>query len=255
MATNIFTGTLLKAMNILYCFSNDQQELGIKELSQNVCLPESSVYRIVQTFEYLGIFIQNSSNKKYRIGPQYYAMNMNFNAYNSAMDIAKKHMRQLRDEVGENVNLGIRSESTVIMIFKEECNEILRPNYPVGKKFPAYCTSLGKMLLSDLSPHILKNIYSTNDGNIQDAYPDVTVFLKEIANIKKNGYAIDDEELSKGLRCVSAPIMITGDMLFSISISGPKVRISDQKFEILRDSVISKAARISDEIISSGLFL
>ena len=256
MSTSVFTGTLLKSMDILDCFADDKTELGIKEIADTLDSPESSVYRVVQTMTYLGMLMQDGTNRKYRLGTQLFLMEHRFDTFRKSLEIAAEHMLQLRDEIGENVNLAVRNGDCVILIHKVECDEILRPNYQVGLKYPAYCTGLGKMLLSELSTGDLQYIYNQNRGGLQEQYPDFHDFENALIKIREDGFSIDDEELSKGLRCIAAPILTQGNnMIYAMSVSGPIVRLNDEKTARAKDLVLKYASKISDDMASEGLFM
>ena len=98
MNPSSYTSTLLKAFDILDCFSSDSQEIGIKDISQKIDMPQSSVYRIIQSLEFAGMIYQNRENRKYRLGPKFIALSGRQSSLSGYMDIAMKYMKLLGHE-------------------------------------------------------------------------------------------------------------------------------------------------------------
>ena len=90
MNPSSYTSTLLKAFDILDCFSSDNQEIGIKDISQKIDMPQSSVYRIIQSLEFAGMIYQNRENRKYRLGPKFIALSGRQSSLSGYMNIAMK---------------------------------------------------------------------------------------------------------------------------------------------------------------------
>lgn len=246
MIKNLFTLTLLKAFDILDCFRDDKQEIGIKEIAEMIDMPQSSVYRIIQSLEFIGLLFQNKENKKYRLGFKIMHLSQKTDSLNTCLDIAVKYMVRLKAECDETINLAIANCDSIINVHKEESSKLLRPNFISGVKYPAYCTGLGKVLMSEMSPSVLHWIYDNNSDKIAKSFDE---FKDEIKQVRKQGYAFDDEEFNIGLRCVAAPIYGSGGrMIFSMSISAPTVRMDDERYNQLRDLVVEYSNKISEEI-------
>lgn len=247
---NLFTLTLLKAIDILDCFDDDYQEIGVKEIAEMIGMPQSSVYRIIQSLEFIGLIFQNRENKKYRLGAKVMQMSQNVDCLEKLKAVAIKYMKQLNAECDENICLAIANCDEIITIHKEESSQILRPNFIPGHKYPICSTSLGKVLLSDMSAAELQWIYEGHKNEIGKTFEE---FKASIAEVKKQGYAIDDQEFNEGLRCTGAPIYGPGgNILFSMSISAPISRMSDEQYARAIELVKKYAALASEEIQESG---
>lgn len=246
MVKNLYTSTVLKAFDILNCFQDGRQELGIKEISEKIGMPQSSIYHIVSSLEFIGLLFQNGETRKYRVGPHFIEMALKSKCLSSYQQIAAKYMKLLEAEVGENINLGISSGESMIMIHREECSHVLRPNFMLNTPYPAYRTGMGMVMLAEKSNASLEWIYENNRSDFTVSFQE---FLQTIEGVRKAGYAIDDQLFCSGLRCVAVPVKGPGGQtLFAMSVSGPASRISDEICQEYVQLLLKYAGMIANDI-------
>ncbi|MCI8810942.1 MAG: IclR family transcriptional regulator [Oscillibacter sp.] len=247
MNSNLFTSTLLKSLHILDCFTNDQQEIGIKELAKQIDMPQSSVYRIVQTLEFVGLLFQNKENKKYRLGPKFIFLTSKLGYLDACQRIVVKHMEALGRETGETVNLGILNCDEITYIHRIDCQHVLRPSFELNASYPAHKTGLGMVLLAELDDSELQYVYQNHAEDLGTSYNE---FLALMQKIRQDGYAFDDQIFCPGLRCVAAPIAgLGGKAIFSISVSAPITRMDDSTYQATQRLVLKYALAASEEIL------
>lgn len=250
MADYVYTTTVLKAFEILQCFDDGGRELGIKELSERVGMPPSTLHHIVNSLEYIGLLYQNNDTKKYRPGPRHLEMVRRSGRIEEYQRIAMKHMKALRQLVDENVNLAMDYGEDVVLLHREECSHMLRPTFPLYTPFKSYQTGLGLVILTEKTEAALRWIY---DRNAADIGMTREAFLASIERVRQDGYAFDDQVFCSGLRCVAAPVRGPGGgILFSISISAPVNRMSDETCRTLARQVIKYTDMASEEIQALG---
>ena len=148
--------------------------------------------------------------------------------------IARRYMQELSAAFKETVNLGYWEGTEILHLDKIDSSEILRIDAPLGSKTPAYCTALGKAILSYLDEDVL-NDYMRRVRLVPHG-PNTIVskkkFREELKNTRERGYAVDNEELAQGLRCVAAPVFDhTGQANYALSISCPAMRFSFEDVE------------------------
>lgn len=251
MNNNLYMSSLLKAFDILDCFFDDHQELGISDISVLVGMPVSSVHRIIQSLEFEGLLAQNAETKKYALGSKFLSYAYRCGQYQEFQRIAAKRVDELCRITGENVNLAICSGNQITNIYTAETNFVLRPNFPVHKPFPAHCTGVGRVFLSHMSTAAQRWVYENNATAIGMSCED---FLAMLRKAREDGYALDDQAFNAGLRCVAAPIYCRGDkLLFALSVSAPLARMDDTAYENARQLVMEYADRISGEIQTAEL--
>ena len=248
MNNNLYMSTLLKAFDILDCFDDDQQEIGISDISAKVGLPVSSVHRIIQSLEFEGLLSQNQESKKYALGSKMLSYSRKCSQYQRYQQIAAKYVDELCRITEENVNLATCSGDQITNVYTAETHFVLRPNFPLHRPFPAHCTGVGRVFLSHMSEAAQKWVYENNAdaiGMTQDE------FLAMLRKARHDGYALDDQAFNAGLRCVAAPIYLGGNkLLFAMSISAPTARMDDTAYEKARKLALKYADLISQEMQS-----
>lgn len=248
MNNNLFATTLIKSFALLDCFHSDAQELTIKDIAAQIDMPQSSVYRMLQSLEFIGFIFQNRENKKYRLGPKLLSLSQKTGILDKNIQIASKYMEQISRETHETVNLGILNCDRVTYIHRIECDHILRPNFRLFEDYPACKTGFGMVLLAELSDSAAEWVY---ENNAQDLSISCEDFLAELHQIREQGYATDDQIFCQGLRCVASPIRGPGNKaLFSVSVSAPSLRMDNETYQKTRSIVMRYAAAASEDIQS-----
>ena len=170
------------------------------------------------------MLIQNRENKKYSLGSKLMAMSVKCRTSRSFGRIASKYVDQLGQLTGETVNLSTCSGDRIINVYHAESHFVLRPNFPLYTSYPAYKTGVGRVFLSWMGDPALKWIYENNKDDISMTQEE---FLAMLHQARRDGYALDDQVFSAGLRCVAAPVFLTGSKpMFAISISAPVQKIT-----------------------------
>lgn len=192
MNNNLYMSSLLKAFDVLDCFQDDKQELGISDIAVLVGMPVSSVHRLIQSLEYEGMLIQNRENKKYSLGSKLMSMSVKCRTSRSFGRIASKYVDQLGQLTGETVNLSTCSGDRIINVYHAESHFVLRPNFPLYTSYPAYKTGVGRVFLSWMGDPALKWIYENNKDDISMTQEE---FLAMLHQARRDGYALDDPQL------------------------------------------------------------
>jgi IclR family pca regulon transcriptional regulator len=212
-ASGAYSQSLERGLAILSAFRSGRPQLGVSEIGRELGLSRSTTHRYVATLAVLGYLEQDASSKKYRLGPR--VLDLGFSAINSMelREVAAPHLRQLSDETGYTVNMGILDALDIVYV--ERCRSS-RPgqseidlNLHVGSRLPAYCTSLGKVLLAwlptDERAARLEQIDFVRRG--PNTLVSRTALTAELKRVKENGFAISNEELAYGQRSIAAPIL------------------------------------------------
>jgi IclR family pca regulon transcriptional regulator len=208
-----YSQSLERGLAILSAFRSGRPLLGVSELGRDIGLSRSTTHRYVATLAALGYLQQDSSTKKYRLGPR--VLDLGFSAINSMelREVAAPHLRQLSDDTGYTVNMAILDELDIVYV--ERCRSgraaqrEIDLNLHVGARLPAYCTSLGKVLLAFLpageQTARLEQIDFKRRG--PNTLTSRTALVAELKRVRQNGLAINNEELAYGLRSIAAPVL------------------------------------------------
>jgi DNA-binding IclR family transcriptional regulator len=241
-----FLGTLTKTLALLDLFKN-HEELGLTEMSQHLSLSKSNVYRIVITLEHSG-YLAKTRELKYKLGTKFFYMGRLVLDRQELVPIARPLLRELMKKTRETTNLSIFSyDNAVTFIVKEVPDHSMTFGPKIGMRLPAYATADGKTLLAFSDPAFLDSYLEQAElrQRTENTITSEEAIRKELAEIRKKGYAIDNEEAETGLICIAAPVYnIRGKVAASISIAGPAVRITSNR-EFLVQAIIESAAQIS----------
>jgi len=210
------TGTsqsLERGLAILSSFDSERPLIGVSELSRELALSRSTAHRYIATLAQLGYLQQDPGSKRYRLGPK--VLDLGFSAINSmeSREVAAPHLRDLSDSTGYTVNMAILDDLDIVYV--ERCRSTragqreIDLNLHVGSRLPAYCTSLGKVLLAflpdDEREERLARIDPARRG--PNTLTSRTALMAELRRVRETGFAVNNEELAYGLRSIAAPIL------------------------------------------------
>lgn len=247
--------TIGRISQILDVLGQNPQGISIKELSSKANLPKGTTHRLLSTLAYLGYVRQDPKTRNYLLGFKLVELG---NILLSQLDLRKEaepFLKELAERTKETVHMVILDRNEVVYIDKVEMDHNpsgLRMASKIGLRNPAHSSAVGKVLLSYFTEEDWnkfckgKNLQKRTENTITDPAQ-----LKEHLKIVRNqGYAIDDEENEKGVRCVGAPIFDrTGNPVAAISISGPAFRVTKKMIlESLKKEVMETALKISQRL-------
>lgn len=240
-----------RALNILGLLGTVDDELGVTEISKMLGLHKSTIYGLLKTLETRGYVEQNLDSCKYRLGLMLFELGNRVKNNLDLKNISDYYLEQLRKSTGETVHLAIMDSGEVVYIDKKESSESMRMVSQVGKRLPMHCSGIGKALLSHLTDSQIEEIITAK--GLSKMTPNTIVDLKrlreELEVIRKQGYAIDNEEISEGLICVAAPIRnYSSEVIAAISVAGPKARINEEKLKDVKRHVLNISQIISGKL-------
>jgi DNA-binding IclR family transcriptional regulator len=227
-----FIRSFAKGMNVLELLS-DNEALTVTQVAKLMNINRAGSHRFLSTLKELG-YADKDDSSRYYLTSKVIELGMKVLDRFEIRKIARPFLQELSAKFNETINLGYFNGEEVLTIDKIDSTEILRMDAGIGGGEPAYCTSLGKAILAFLPDVQLEEYLQATELT---PFTSNTVISKdrlkeELMHIKENGYAIDDEELSVGLRCVGAPLFDhSGQALYAISISGPSIRMGSKKIE------------------------
>jgi IclR family pca regulon transcriptional regulator len=247
--------SLERGLAILSSFRSAQPLLGVSDLSRQVGLSRSTTHRYVATLASLGYLQQDVQTKKYRLGPR--VLDLGFSAMNSMelRHISAPHLQELSDTTGHTANMAVLDGADIVYIQRCRSSRAapeIDLNLHVGSRLPAYCTSMGKVLLAFLPADKLKAVLETvqfarRGPNTITAKREL---VRELSRVRERGLAVNNEELAYGLRSIAAPVRSqTGEVVAAINIAVHRSMVSmDELLEDLAAALVGAAAEISARI-------
>lgn len=235
----------LRVLNILETLSIHNNGLSLTEISNILHIPKGTISPILHTLLNNKFIFYNENNSKYSIGIMSYCVGTSYSKNLTALDFIKSEMKYIVNETNEICQLGILVNNQVLYIAKFDCENPIRIISSVGKKFPAYCTALGKALLSNKSLEDLKAIYPTElKAFTKNTITDLTLLETQLKEIKKTSIASEFEEINEQTACIAVPLTYENKILASISISFPIFRVSHEKLELIKLTLLNSKERI-----------
>lgn len=225
--------------------------MGVTQIGAALTMHKSTVHRTLTTLENKGFVQQNPDNGKWWLGIKLYSLGMLIRERLPLRNIAFPYLKALAEKYNEVVHLSVCDQSTIafpqhIILDKIQGQQVLSLTPPIGSSAPCHSAAVGKCLLAFSAPSYLAKFVGTPlIGFTEKTITDWAVLLQELEKIRRQGYAVDDEELELGLTCVAAPILGRGrEAVAAVSLSGPTSRVT-ARFEEIVEEVIRTSKLIS----------
>lgn len=243
-----------KVIRVLECFSLQEPRLSLSEIARRAELPLSTAHRILATLREARIVEQEGDRELYRLGLKLLELGSMVLANMELHREALPFIEELARESGETVHLGVFDGSEVVSVEKMDSPQGLASQITVGKSAPAYCTAVGKALLAFQPEAVLDRICKLGlTGYTPRTITHSARLRKELERIRIAGYAVDDEEHHPGVRCVAAPVRdYSGNVIGSLSISGPALRISTEAIPSLAQRLREITGKLSARLGYKG---
>jgi DNA-binding IclR family transcriptional regulator len=240
-----------RALDILNLFDSTHFEWGNAEIARQLGLNPSTVAGLVSTLKTNHYLNQNPANRKYRLGIKLVEKASLLLEQLDLRKVASPYLETLRDWCNESINLAIRDNEDVVYIERIFGNHSLGIRSELGKRAPVHSTALGKAMVAYLPDQEAKEYLEryTFFGVTRYTIVDLDRFQQELDRVRRQGFAIDEEENEIGGRCVAAPVFDhDGYPVAAISISVPIQRLPREKIPDFGEKVREAAREISFSI-------
>ena len=242
--------SLDRGLRILEILS-DNGEMSITELAEVLKVDKSTVSRLMETLRYHDLIQVSKITKKYKLGFRVLNLSKSLEKNLNIIDIARPIIKGVAEELEQNIHLCAFNNTMVYVVDQVERGGSYSMSASVGMIEPMHASSVGKCIMAyrreEVQLQMLENYEYTK-------YTDHTILnqedlLRELKKIKEQGYAIDDEEVSEGVRCVAVPIFNFGNAVrYSIGISGSVTMMTEAKVKLYVERLGRAAKKISREL-------
>ncbi|WP_314944775.1 IclR family transcriptional regulator [Bradyrhizobium cosmicum] len=244
-----------RALSILETLSEDDEGYRLSDLAVRTGLSASTVHRLLATLESRRFVQFDRAESKWHVGVRSFTVGASFARRRNFSAQAIPYLRKLRDLTRETANLAVVDDEFIIVLTRMESREIMRSLTQVGGRVPMVTSGVGKAVLATYSDEDVGAVIRHH------GMPRLTEksivrpgdLFKELEKIRKQGYALDDEEACMGLRCVAAVVYNDcAEPLGAISVSGMTSRLTDQRLpeigQIVRDVAAELTAALGGAI-------
>jgi IclR family KDG regulon transcriptional repressor len=244
--------SVAKAFTILSLFKRNKPEWGVSEIARELGMQKCTVYRLLATMQEFGAIRKTTDGRNnYRLGIRLFELGSVIADTFDLRGVALAFLHKVAKQSGETVHLGVLNDHEVMSIEAVNGQNTLKSIILIGEKTPLYCTSVGKAILAFLAPPVQKEIIAKIDfiKFTEKTIVDPAALAAELELTRQRGYAFDDMEHEVGVRCIAAPIWDSvGEVVASLSISGPSIRITKRKIPGFAQLVMTTAREISREL-------
>lgn len=238
-----------RAVNILeFIATQSGGEVGLPEMAAAMKLHKTTAHRLAHVLESRGLLRRSPDSTRYRLGLHLYDLGCRALDNVNLRDEARPIMTRLAFEVGETTHLAVLDRAEVLYIERVEAQRSLTMGSKLGARNPVHCTALGKAILA-WSPDAEVDEALAGcrmEARTRNTITSVLSLKRELERVRDRGYAVDDEEIEEGVRCISAPILDPSDRaVAAISISGPAARVAPNRFQTIGKTVLKAAEELS----------
>lgn len=229
-------------------FINAKGQAGVREISKNLDIPKSTVFRILKSLEEID-YLLSTSDDEYAIGYKIHSLKPSLNKDTLLIKYSKYILKDFADLIGESINLAVNQKNKAYNIVCVDGEYYtLQANMPPESDL--YCSSTGKIFLAYMDEASLKKYFNDElEKRTINTITRLDDFLKEKEEILKNDLSYDNEEYEYGLSCIATPIKKDGEVIAAMSISGPTTRLKFKNYDKLKEKLLEAKKKIEENII------
>lgn len=253
IAERNFIASLSHGLAVLSTVAESPEEISLASLAKRVGLKKTSTWRLAHTLVRLGYLHQDPVTRTFKPAPRVLSLGYGFFEGLELKQISSPFLHELSARFNEAVILGILDGYELVYVERIQTSQIIRINLHVGSRLPLYKTSLGRALVSEMPKVWLRNYFGhlESDAAAQPYIQNGRNRLQSIlAETVKRGYAVNDEELVRGLRSVASPIRDrTSQIVGAVGISVPSTRATMRDLRTtFAPELVRTAVRISSAL-------
>lgn len=237
---------ILRAKQILDFLEQENRPVNLQKIYTSLNTSKSTVLKILNTLCLIGYVKRDEATKRYTLGTRLISYGEAARKSFSIVAVAEPDLRALNEQIGETVHLGAYDRDRIIYIKKLNAKSKVILRSQVGHSVDLYCSAMGKAYLAEQSDDDVLD-YLNRIQMIKKAKNTICEkhrFLQEIQEIRKSGYAIDDQENEDDIYCVAIAVRNNEEVEGLISVSSPIYRMSDTKKEQITEQLLKAKKNI-----------
>jgi IclR family transcriptional regulator, pca regulon regulatory protein len=227
-----FMTSLARGLAVVRAFSDQRRSLTIAQISHKTGIPRAAVRRCLHTLKQLGYADANDNN--FSLKPKVLTLGYSYLSSTPLTVSALPFLNQISRALNESCSLAVLDENEVLYVARSATSRVMSVSLNTGSRLPAYCTSLGRAVLAHLPADALDDYLA---GVELKAYTERTVVsakrLREILEeVRKNGYALVDQELEIGLRSIAVPVRgASGEVVAALNVGAQATRVTARQMK------------------------
>src|ERR1700751_3234269 len=237
-----------RALLILETLAEDDEGYRLSDLAVRTGLSTSTAHRLLTTLEKRRFVQFDPTCSKWHVGAQSFAVGATFTRRRNFVALAMPYLRKLRDQTRETANLAVVDDASIIVLTRVESREIMRSLTKVGGRVAMVASGVGKAVLATYADDDVSAIIRRHGMPrlTEKSIVRASDLFRELATVREQGYAVDDEAARMGLRCVAAVVYSDcSEPLAAISVSGMTSRVTDDRLPMLGRMVRDVAVELT----------
>ncbi len=254
-ARSDFVQSLDRGLAVIRAFGPDRERLSLSEVARATGLTRAAARRFLLTLVSLGYV--RSDGREFSLRPRVLELGYAYLSGLSLPDVAAPHMEELVARLHESSSISVLDGQHVVYVVRVPTKRIMTVAISVGTRFPAYATSMGRVLLAGLPPAELDRYLEQAELTPLTArtVTDQARLREILAGVAEQGYAVVDQELEEGLRAVAAPIRGAADVgsaAINVSAHASRISMAALHSEIL-PTLLETARQIEADLRAQGV--
>jgi IclR family acetate operon transcriptional repressor len=243
--------TIQRTFRILEALAAAEHGRGISELSTELGIAKSTTFNILMSLVQLGYSYRTEDDGKFHLSLKLFSLGSTVVERMDMRKVAGSILQELVEATGETANLGtIQGDEAIYIDCLPGPHPVTVNTWP-GMRLPLHCTALGKALLAWQPDDEIETTLASSDMQAftPNTVTSVERLLNELGEIRRQGYALDNEEDAAGMRCVGAPVFdYTGNVVAAISITAPVQRLPFEDIPKMAALIVDSARQISQRL-------
>jgi IclR family pca regulon transcriptional regulator len=225
-----FMTSLARGLAVVQAFSDSRKPQTIAQISQKTGIPRAAVRRCLYTLQQLGYVDAELNN--FSLRPKILTLGYSYLSSTPLTVSSQPYLNAISAQLGESCSLAVLDDGEVLYVARSAASRVMSVALNTGSRLPAYCTSLGRVMLAHLTPQELDAYFArARLKPMTDKTVTNQKRLREIlAGVRQDGYAINDEELELGLRSIAVPVRgASGQVLAALNVGAQASRVSAER--------------------------
>jgi IclR family transcriptional regulator, pca regulon regulatory protein len=222
-----YVQSLARGLSVITAFDADHSEMTLSEVAERTQLTRATARRFLRTLIELGY--ARSDGRLFALTPQVLRMGTSYLSGLGLPEIAQPHLERLSDLLDESTSAAVLDGADIVYVARVPTRRIMSVSISIGTRFPAFATSMGRVLLAGLEPDELDAYLSVADLDAATAavHLDEARLRAELDRVREQGWALVDQELEHGLRSIAAPVTASARVRAAINVSTSASRTAD----------------------------
>jgi IclR family pca regulon transcriptional regulator len=250
-----YVQSLARGLSVIRAFDGDHPDMTLSDIARRTGLTRATSRRFLLTLVELGYV--STDGRLFTLTARVLELGFSYLSALSLPEIAQPHLEQLANSIHESTSASVLDGTDIVYVARVPTRRIMTVRINIGTRFPAYATSMGRVLLAAFSPSELDEHLEGIDfaGLTSHTITSRSAFEAELVRVREHGWAMVDQELENGLRSIAAPIRHGSTVIAAINVSTTATSHTIESIqEQLLPPLLLASQHISEDLTASRPF-